>query len=195
MDAVLTTPCKHQFHRVCVGRLDEPKCPLCREPLPFSWFLPAEHPCCDQGFQVVPARTYQPDFAGGPSKGTHGYPLHRPPPVSLHGPRGLVMKSYLHRLAPPQRPDDGDVTPRARCVSGSSSAVHSPDTRAPVSPERPSCPSAPLSSPDTRWGAESSDDDDDVASVASGLKGKAYAFAYSSLGRVSLLQQQPSQRQ
>lgn len=100
MDAVVTTPCKHHFHRHCVGRLERPQCPLCSAALPFSWFLPGDHPCVEHGFKVVLACDYRPRFAGGPSRGNCGWPLHRPPPMSLHGPDGIVMKSYLHRGVP-----------------------------------------------------------------------------------------------
>lgn len=100
MEAVVTTPCKHHFHRVCVNRLELPECPLCNEDLPYSWFLPHDHPCVDHGFKCVAMLDYKPQFAGGPSRGSGGYPLHRPPPMALHCPDGLTMRSYLHRMAP-----------------------------------------------------------------------------------------------
>lgn len=100
MEAVVTTPCKHHFHRVCINRIDMPQCPLCATALPFSWFLPADHPCCEFGFRAIPAYQYRPVFAGGPSKGSRGYPLRQPPPAILHGTDGLQMRSYLHRLIP-----------------------------------------------------------------------------------------------
>lgn len=100
MEAVLTTPCKHHFHRICVSRLDLPKCPLCTADLPFSWFLPSDHPCAEHGFRVVPMNAYDPPFPGAPGRRSCGWPLHRPPAASLHGPGGLIMMSYLHRIVP-----------------------------------------------------------------------------------------------
>jgi len=100
MEAVVCTPCKHHFHRVCINRIDKPECPLCSTALPFSWFLHADHPCAEHGFRTVSPRSYKPIFAGGPGKGNCGYPLQRPPPAALHGPEGLSARSYLHRLIP-----------------------------------------------------------------------------------------------
>ncbi|CAE8594056.1 unnamed protein product, partial [Polarella glacialis] len=100
VEAVVTTPCKHHFHRVCISRIDMPQCPLCTAQLPFSWFLPSEHPCSEHGFRAIPVHNYRPLFPGGPSKGSCGYPLHRPPPASLTGPGEMTMRSYLHRLIP-----------------------------------------------------------------------------------------------
>lgn len=107
-EAVVTTPCKHQFHRICIKRIEMPRCPLCSADLPFSWFLPADHPMVECGFRCVPANKYKPQFPGGPSRGSGGYPLHRPPPTSLYGPGGLMMKSYLHRIPPMGDEDDED---------------------------------------------------------------------------------------
>jgi len=183
MDAVVTTPCKHQFHRVCVGRIDMPKCPLCKEALPFSWFLPPDHPCHDEGYQVIPAGMYRPQFLGGPSQGTlHGYPLHKPPPRELHGPTGLTMRSYLHRLVPMCTPDDGNVTPRCKSSQSSPVPPSSPETRAPQTPER-----AVVSSPDTRWAAESSSEDEGSGNENGGLGAQVYAWAYSACGKIPLL--------
>lgn len=105
-EAVVTTPCKHHFHKVCIKRVEMPRCPLCSSDLPFSWFLPADHPMAECGFRCVPAKEYKPQFPGGPSRGSGGYPLHRPPPTSLYGPGGLMMKSYLHRIPPMGGEDD-----------------------------------------------------------------------------------------
>ncbi|CAK0845144.1 unnamed protein product, partial [Prorocentrum cordatum] len=124
MDATVTTPCKHQFHQHCVRRLESPECPLCSATLPFSWFLPSDHPCAEHGFKVVTACSYKPRFAGGPSRGNCGWPLHRPPPASLHGPGGITMKSYLHRgvpLGPEEELEeeedvDGSRSPQAPCA-------------------------------------------------------------------------------
>lgn len=96
----LTTPCKHHFHRVCIQRLDMPSCPLCGTNLPFSWFLPAGHPLAEEGFNVIEEQKYRPICPGGPSRGSGGYPLHRPPPIHLHGKDGMQMRSYLHRIPP-----------------------------------------------------------------------------------------------
>lgn len=100
MEAVVTTPCKHHFHRVCISRIDFPQCPLCVEPLPFSWFLPPDHPLCEQGFRVVSASAYDPPFPGGPSRGSGGFPLQEPPPCELFSVDGVAMKSYLHKIPP-----------------------------------------------------------------------------------------------
>mmetsp|Transcript_86587 Transcript_86587/g.149845 ORF Transcript_86587/g.149845 Transcript_86587/m.149845 type:complete len:600 (+) Transcript_86587:88-1887(+) len=100
MEEVVTTPCKHHFHRICVNRLETPQCPLCSSGLPFSWFLPADHPLAEKGFKVVPIADYRPQYPGGPSRGCCGFPLHQPPPIDLRGPDGLVMKSYVHRIPP-----------------------------------------------------------------------------------------------
>ncbi|CAE8654100.1 unnamed protein product, partial [Polarella glacialis] len=58
VEAVVTTPCKHHFHRVCISRIDMPQCPLCTAQLPFSWFLPSEHPCSEHGFRAIPVHNY-----------------------------------------------------------------------------------------------------------------------------------------
>jgi len=102
MEAVVTTPCKHHFHKICVQRLDQPNCPICEAKLPFECFLPAEHPLVHRGFRVVSQVDYRPQFPGGPSRLGGGWPLHQPPPESLYGPGGSVIKSYLHRI--PCRP-------------------------------------------------------------------------------------------
>jgi len=99
METVVTTPCKHHFHKVCINRVEMPKCPICDTSLPFCWFLPPKHPCAMRGFNVVPPAEYRPQFPGGPSKGSGAWPLHSPPPTSLHAAGGVVMKSYLHRGA------------------------------------------------------------------------------------------------
>mmetsp|Transcript_43447 Transcript_43447/g.93079 ORF Transcript_43447/g.93079 Transcript_43447/m.93079 type:complete len:644 (-) Transcript_43447:596-2527(-) len=105
MEVVVTTPCKHHFHKVCISRIDMPQCPLCSAQLPFDWFLPEDHPCTERGFRVVPANRYCPEFPGGPSAGTCGYPLHRPPPAELLARGGITMKSYLHRILPTRDAD------------------------------------------------------------------------------------------
>lgn len=115
MEAVVTTPCKHHFHRVCVGRLEFPQCPLCTQELPFRWFVPREHPCAEHGFRVVAMHDYTPVFPGGPCKQHGGYPLHQPPPMVLHGPQKLTMKSYLHKVLVPPTARHEPPTPAAGC--------------------------------------------------------------------------------
>lgn len=100
VDAVVTTPCKHHFHRVCVSRLQMPQCPLCSGPLPYSWFLPAGHTLGECGFHVVSPQEYNPPFPGGPNLDSGGFPLHTPPPMELFTPNGRSMKSYLHKALP-----------------------------------------------------------------------------------------------
>lgn len=126
MEAVVTTPCKHHFHKICIKRLDVPNCPLCHSSLPFSWFLPSDHPLVERGFPVVPPSRCKPLFLGGPSKDSHGYPLHCPPPANLLGPGGTTMRSYLHRLPAMGSADAGEPgTPRI--TSAPSSTPQSPD--------------------------------------------------------------------
>eukprot|EP00427_Karlodinium_veneficum_P007795 CAMPEP_0169091280 /NCGR_PEP_ID=MMETSP1015-20121227/16277_1 /TAXON_ID=342587 /ORGANISM="Karlodinium micrum, Strain CCMP2283" /LENGTH=607 /DNA_ID=CAMNT_0009151759 /DNA_START=69 /DNA_END=1889 /DNA_ORIENTATION=- len=108
LEPVMTTPCKHQFHEICLRRLEMPICPLCPAELPFSCFLPSNHPLVERGFKVVPACQYKPRFPGGPSRGSCGYPLHQPPPITLLGPAGKSMRSYLHRVPPTGSVDDDD---------------------------------------------------------------------------------------
>jgi hypothetical protein len=100
VDAIVTTPCKHHFHKVCIRRITMPECPLCAGPLPFSWFLPEGHCCVDAGFRVVAPQEYNPSFLGGPSYDSGGFPLHQPPPMKLLDPEGHQMKSYLHKASP-----------------------------------------------------------------------------------------------
>jgi hypothetical protein len=97
---VVTTPCKHHIHQVCLRRLELPVCPLCPTELPFSWFLPNDNPFVERGFRVVPASQYKPSFPGGPNRKCSGYPLHQPPPTMLRGLGGMTMRSYLHRAPP-----------------------------------------------------------------------------------------------
>lgn len=129
MEAVVTTPCKHHFHRVCINRVDSPQCPLCNTALPFSWFLPADHPCAEHGFRTVSPQSYQPCFAGGPSKGSCGYPLQRPPPAQLYGANGS-MRSYLHRLIPTgsgvESHEDEDNSPNHALQASSHAKMEDP---------------------------------------------------------------------
>lgn len=102
-DAVVRTPCKHSFHKVCINRLKLPECPLCYEPLPFSWFLPNGHFLSESGFHVLAPEEYDPPFAGGPSIETGGFLLQQPPPARLLALNGSSMKSYIHKASPIQR--------------------------------------------------------------------------------------------
>eukprot|EP00929_Paragymnodinium_shiwhaense_P115636 TRINITY_DN8462_c0_g1_i1.p1 TRINITY_DN8462_c0_g1~~TRINITY_DN8462_c0_g1_i1.p1 ORF type:complete len:679 (+),score=131.40 TRINITY_DN8462_c0_g1_i1:88-2124(+) len=190
MDAVVTTACKHHFHRHCVKRLDLPECPLCCADLPFSWFIPADNPFSQTGFRVVKPLNYKPSFAGGPSKGTSGYPLHSPPPLSLHVDGEIMMRSYLHKVIPMGTPEENDVN----------SPVTSPIL----------APQAPPTRDDASSASSSSTDDDNSGSDLEGLAalrrdtrtsagsnsdGAAEAkkarhhrrWAYSAVGRVRLL--------
>jgi len=178
MEAVVTTPCKHHFHKVCISRIDLPQCPLCSTNLPFSWFLPSGHPCVEHGFRVVSSRNYKPDFPGGPSRGSCGYPLRQPPPESLYARGGLVMKSYLHRIAPTGDPED---SPRSNVPTSPASPVQ----RAADTPENGS--SASESSSD-----ESGSEDGDDGPRSSSRKTRERSWAYSACGRIRLVSTPPS---
>lgn len=99
MDEVLTTPCKHSFHRICMTRMTHPKCPICFETLPFDYFVSKEHPLADTGFHVVSGDEYKPCYPGGPSQDVGGFLLHSPPPAMLVS-AGVQMRSFLHKLPP-----------------------------------------------------------------------------------------------
>lgn len=181
MEAVVCTPCKHHFHRVCINRIDTPECPLCSTALPFSWFLPADHPCSEHGFRTVSPRSYKPIFAGGPGKGNCGYPLQRPPPAALQGPEGLSARSYLHRLIPTGSGvgQDEDFTPNH----------HEQAQVRQLSAREEACEDDDSSSDD------SGSEDEDVGAQAPQLRrgmgrssSKAPAvYAYSAVGRMKLL--------
>ena len=115
LEGTVTTPCKHHFHQSCMQKLELPVCPCCGSSLPVALFLPEGHPCGESGFHTIPPEEYRPSFPGGPSRGSGGYPLHRPPPESLLGPGGLRMRSYLHRAVPPSMspPSLPSAAPRA----------------------------------------------------------------------------------
>mmetsp|Transcript_44622 Transcript_44622/g.128025 ORF Transcript_44622/g.128025 Transcript_44622/m.128025 type:complete len:672 (+) Transcript_44622:65-2080(+) len=181
MEAVVTTPCKHHFHKICINRIDLPQCPLCSTNLPFSWFVPHGHHCAENGFRVVTAQRYRPEFPGGPSVGSCGYPLHRPPPESLFGRGGLAMKSYLHRILPSHEP----ACDSPRSNEATTPAPASPQHRHAESPDGGS--SASESSSD-----ESGSDDgcDDAPSSPSGRrKGERgeRKWAFGALGRMRLV--------
>jgi len=179
MEAVVTTPCKHYFHRVCINRVDLPQCPLCSCQLPFSWFVPANHPCAEHGFRVVLAQQYRPQFPGGPSRGTCGYPLRQPPPLQLYGPGNFAMASYLHRILP--SPDaDSEPSPEA-----TSPVPMSPERRPADSPEEGSSASESSSE-------ESGSEDGDDAEEGPIPKHKhERRWAYGALGRMRILAAPP----
>mmetsp|Transcript_10654 Transcript_10654/g.27442 ORF Transcript_10654/g.27442 Transcript_10654/m.27442 type:complete len:598 (-) Transcript_10654:32-1825(-) len=179
MEAVATTPCKHDFHRVCVVRVDLPQCPLCQCALPFSWFLQPEHPCYESGFRCVHPDAYRPAFPGGPSKGTAAYPLQRPPPIDLHGPVGMTMRSFLHCIVPS---GEGD-TEGTRCLSGMATDASDEDRGDDVT--------SVASSSTEEEDSESEDADMEIGGQAATAKcllphGTNVQFAYSAFGRMRL---------
>eukprot|EP00927_Polykrikos_kofoidii_P078429 TRINITY_DN7524_c0_g1_i2.p1 TRINITY_DN7524_c0_g1~~TRINITY_DN7524_c0_g1_i2.p1 ORF type:complete len:654 (-),score=105.40 TRINITY_DN7524_c0_g1_i2:179-2140(-) len=179
MEAITTTPCKHCFHRVCLGRLDMPECPLCNTRLPLSWFIPSDHPLADCGFRVVQPRAYKPIFPGGPSLGSCGYPLHSPPPVSLLGPGGLTMRSYLHCLVP---------------MGGASEEVDDATDQdeggtPPVSSRASKVGSGERSSASDETSSEESGSE--FADVSDGQPCGSSAWTYSALGKISLCKPPP----
>lgn len=126
----------------------------------------------EHGFRVIAHRTYNPIFAGGPSKGSCGYPLHQPPPRSLYGSSGLVMKSYLHCIEPTGDGDDPN------------------DLKTPPS----TCHNSPQSSPAKSPMEDSESSSDDSNSEDGGEEGhdrfakheRVRKFAYSSLGKMRI---------
>jgi len=185
MEVVVTTPCKHHFHRVCINRLEEPKCPLCNFELPFDWFIPKDHPCAEKGFRVVKMKDYRPLFPGGPSRGSYGYPLHAPPPVSLCGPGGLRMKSYLHRIVPMGGSEEDPETPRSLTACPPSSPGdlrQTPGSR--LSEDRAENSSGSESSSED----SASEDGDRVHGGSPSKRGRRQAWAYSSIGRIRMLE-------
>lgn len=171
MEAVVSTPCKHHFHRVCINRIDSPQCPLCNTALPFSWFLPQEHPCAEHGFRTCSPQNYQPCFAGGPSKGSCSYPLQRPPPAQLFSANG-TMRSYLHRLIP----------------TGSGVDSHEDEDRSPCAEE---APVEEIHEEEDESSSDSNSEDD--AHEAEHFKHSRHgskqppSYLYSAVGRMKLL--------
>ena len=112
VEAVVTTPCKHHFHRVCLKKRDSLKCPLCDEDLPVSCFLPhnkepdirrlggAWRVCtyaeCPQYFSTN--RDLQHVFPGGPCSYCGGWKLPQMPPITLMGAGGVKIPSYIHKV-------------------------------------------------------------------------------------------------
>lgn len=186
MEAVVTTPCKHHFHRVCISRIDMPQCPLCTTALPFSWFLPADHPCCEFGFRAIPAHQYRPVFTGGPSKGSCGYPLRQPPPAILHGTGGLQMRSYLHRLIPTGSGLDEDEEEQKEAE------VHDLPDDTPWTTDQDAEAEESMSSSEDSGSEESEDDDagreDQVSTpLKESARNGSRVFVYSSIGKMRLL--------
>jgi len=169
LEVVVSMPCKHCFHRVCIQRLDSPKCPLCLEPLPFSLFLPKHHPLTEQGFTVCKPDSYKPQFIGGPSQGSGGYPLHKPPPVVLYGIGGIEMPSYLHRI-PPLGSEDDSLRMQVASQSHSFSDY-----------EDKSCSSS------------SEDSEDSPSSDEDGLPNKGCTWAYTTCGKIRINHKSPSE--
>lgn len=182
MEAVVTTPCKHHFHRVCINRLDLPQCPLCCTGLPFAWFLPSDHPLASSGFRVVPAHKYKPLFAGGPGRGSCGFPLHQPPPANLLGGGGLVMKSYLHRMLPRKDEEDDEAPPETEVSPPASPAV-----RVAASPALPSRDAEDCSSASESTTDESGSEDGDAPAtrrLSSASTRPPRPWIYSAVGRM-----------
>lgn len=181
LESVVTTPCKHHVHQVCLRRLEFPACPLCTEELPFSWFLPSSHPLVDRGFKVVSPTQYRPRFPGGPSRGSCGFPLHQPPPITLLSPGGKPMRSYLHRVPPTGGADDDDD-------EHDSTKDHplSEDHSSRLEHDSESQSSASDSSSDESDDGGSHVEDDAEQIVASKNSNKAM-WTYTSLGRMRLL--------
>jgi len=171
MEEVVTTPCKHYFHKVCILRIDLPQCPLCSGSLPLSWFLPPGHPSVEHGFRVIAHRHYRPNFPGGPSRGSCGYPLRKPPPISLHCMNGMVMKSYLHRVLPAGDEFDSSSAP-------SPVSVLSPELRPVDHPADDAGSSASESS------SEDSGSDDGCIGGLGAERRKARAWVWSAVGRM-----------
>mmetsp|Transcript_72959 Transcript_72959/g.170974 ORF Transcript_72959/g.170974 Transcript_72959/m.170974 type:complete len:660 (-) Transcript_72959:98-2077(-) len=181
MEAVLCTPCKHHFHRVCITRIDKPQCPICSTQLPFSWFLPPNHPCTEHGFRTVEPRSYKPIFAGGPGKGNCGYPLQRPPPAALTGPENMSMRSYLHRLIPTgvDVGEEEDPTPK-----------HDEEVLAPL---RGPCQEQHVDDDETSSEESNSEEDDEdmthqvhTSSARAGSRSPP-VYVYGAVGRMKLL--------
>lgn len=182
MEQVVTTPCKHHFHRVCVSRLELPQCPLCGSGLPFSWFVPEDHPLADKGFKVVPVQDYRPQYPGGPSRGCCGFPLHQPPPVELRGPGGLVMKSYLHRIPPMGKTQAGDRDSRQARSSAETVSLQS----LLASEEAGGADDEASSASESSSSSLDSNSEDDEANAERRRK-SSRKWAYTAVGRMRLL--------
>mmetsp|Transcript_66430 Transcript_66430/g.105019 ORF Transcript_66430/g.105019 Transcript_66430/m.105019 type:complete len:604 (-) Transcript_66430:313-2124(-) len=179
MEAVVTTPCKHHMHQVCLRRLELPVCPLCPTELPFSWFLPNDNAFVERGFRVVPASQYKPAFPGGPNRKCSGYPLHQPPPTMLRGLGGMTMRSYLHR-APPMgvHEDECDSRPTSPTIVEKSAGKDE------------SASSGSESSSDESNSNFSEGEEEKTPSPggrSKHQKGKGSALAYTSLGKMRML--------
>mmetsp|Transcript_119054 Transcript_119054/g.273006 ORF Transcript_119054/g.273006 Transcript_119054/m.273006 type:complete len:524 (+) Transcript_119054:40-1611(+) len=101
LETVVEAPCGHQFHGVCLRRVQDRGCPVCGEELPWQWFMDPSHPLASTGFALCRPEDQphqHPALPGLPCGTCGGYPLRRPPPAVLHG-QGLTLRSYVH-LAP-----------------------------------------------------------------------------------------------
>merc|ERR1712032_625035 len=106
-------------------------------------------------------------------KGSCGYPLHQPPPASLYGSSGLVMKSYLHRIVPTGDRDDSDG--------------HSTCTSVPGSPKNSA--DSPLGGSDASESSSedsNSEDGGEEGHDGSAKQGRVHKWAYSAVGKVRL---------
>ncbi|KAF4653522.1 hypothetical protein FOZ61_008930 [Perkinsus olseni] len=102
LDSVVTTPCKHHFHRHCLQRQTTTTCPLCgAKDLPLDLFMPRHMQAQVKAlgnWRVCSCESQSQDvFPDGPCSVCHGWRLHSPPPNNLYGVTG-VMTSYLHLL-------------------------------------------------------------------------------------------------
>lgn len=178
METVVTTPCKHSFHKTCINRIDMPHCPICSADLPLSWFLPKDHPCIERGFRLVQPHNYQPAFPGGPSRGSRGYPLWRPPPVSLFGAGGLTMKSYLHTLLPAGDTDEvEDVVNQSLSQTSASQAPAAKES--PEATDTDDAASSPSESSSEESGSEG------------GHSRRKRTWVWGTLGKMRLLPHEP----
>lgn len=178
-EEVLTTPCKHHFHKACLMRsVSEPKCPLCQVDLPWSLFLREDHPCIERGFRVVQPVCYKPDFPGGPSRGSRGYPLRNPPPMELFGGGGVKMKSYLHALMPSAGAQEEEVGRRQTDGTAASEA----ETAAPAAAAQDEAGSS---------GSDTSSEDNEESCSEEGDDGLERRWVWSAVGRIRLLPYDP----
>mmetsp|Transcript_33301 Transcript_33301/g.75909 ORF Transcript_33301/g.75909 Transcript_33301/m.75909 type:complete len:645 (-) Transcript_33301:63-1997(-) len=191
MEAVVTTPCKHHFHKVCVQRIEVPQCPLCSMSLPFSWFLPRGHPLSDSGFRCVPVCKYKPHFPGGPGRGNNGFPLHAPPPASLHSAAGMI-KSYIHKIPPMGDEEEEDL---AELQSPTSHPTPTLLGQASPAGDIPASELPQAAASDSESSSEESDDGEGAAAEGAGMRpadtkkshrGAQLSWAYTALGKMRL---------
>ncbi|KAF4672555.1 hypothetical protein FOL47_000390 [Perkinsus chesapeaki] len=102
LDAVVTTPCKHHFHRHCLQRQTTTTCPLCgAKDLPLELFMPRHMQAQVRAlgsWKVCSCECQSEDILpDGPCCQCYGWRLHSPPPSNLYTVNGPVT-SYLHLL-------------------------------------------------------------------------------------------------